>query len=143
MVRPDLPLGDEELDASAIGETIRSALRRADLEDGHQPVALYFRWQGSATYRRLDDFCRGVIDGLGAELTRGAPLVLVSDSDIGGLVGLHCHEVCGLANPIVSIDGIVVNDFDYIDIGSILDSSGAVPVVIKSLVFPAGEDGGH
>jgi ethanolamine utilization protein EutA len=42
-----------------------------------------------------------------------------------------------LANPIVSIDGLELKDFDYIDIGAMLDMSGAVPVVIKSLVFPA------
>ena len=29
-----------------------------------------------------------------------------------------------------------LKDFDYIDIGAILDTSGAVAVVIKSLVFP-------
>jgi ethanolamine utilization protein EutA len=36
----------------------------------------------------------------------------------------------------VSIDGIVLKEFDYIDIGAMLEASGAVPVVIKSLVFP-------
>lgn len=29
-----------------------------------------------------------------------------------------------------------LGEFDYIDIGAILDTSGAVPVVIKSLIFP-------
>ena len=41
-----------------------------------------------------------------------------------------------LKNPIVSIDGLELKEFDYIDIGAILDTSGAVPVVIKSLIFP-------
>jgi ethanolamine utilization protein EutA len=36
----------------------------------------------------------------------------------------------------VSIDGLELKEFDYIDIGAMLDSSGAVPVVIKSLIFP-------
>ena len=40
------------------------------------------------------------------------------------------------ANPIVSIDGIALSEFDFIDIGALLELSGAVPVVIKSLVFP-------
>ena len=38
----------------------------------------------------------------------------------------------------VSIDGITLQEFDFIDIGALLDTSGAVPVVIKSLVFPTG-----
>jgi ethanolamine utilization protein EutA len=41
-----------------------------------------------------------------------------------------------VTQPLVSIDGIVLQAFDYIDIGALLDTSGAVPVVIKSLVFP-------
>jgi len=36
----------------------------------------------------------------------------------------------------VSIDGIALKEFDFIDIGALLETSGAVPVVIKSLVFP-------
>jgi ethanolamine utilization protein EutA len=42
-----------------------------------------------------------------------------------------------VANAIVSIDGIALKEFDFIDIGALLETSGAVPVVIKSLVFPA------
>jgi ethanolamine utilization protein EutA len=41
-----------------------------------------------------------------------------------------------LTRSVVSIDGIVAGEFDYIDIGEILDSSGVASVVIKSLVFP-------
>jgi ethanolamine utilization protein EutA len=36
----------------------------------------------------------------------------------------------------VSIDGVQLKEFDFIDIGAMLPASGAVPVVIKSLVFP-------
>jgi ethanolamine utilization protein EutA len=51
-------------------------------------------------------------------------------------VGIHALEEAKLPNPIVSIDGIVLKEFDFIDIGALLETSGAVPVVIKSLVFP-------
>ena len=67
--------------------------------------------------------------------------MLVTDSDLGGLVGLHCYEELELANPIVSIDGILVREFDFIDIGRILESSGVAPVVITSLVFPSDSSG--
>ena len=69
-------------------------------------------------------------------LSRGLPLVLVGDGDVGGLVGIHCHEEVKLPNPVISIDGVTLKDFDFIDIGAFLEVSGAVPVVIKSLVFP-------
>jgi ethanolamine utilization protein EutA len=63
--------------------------------------------------------------------------VLVNDGDIGGIVGLHFQEELRMQNPIISTDGIALSDFDYIDVGALIPSSGAVPVVIKSLIFPA------
>jgi len=73
---------------------------------------------------------------LSPRLALKGPLILVGDGDIGGLVGIHLHAELKLPHPVVSIDGIVLQEFDFIDIGELLDTSGAVPVVIKSLVFP-------
>src|SRR6266540_1478640 len=136
VVTPDLPLDDETLDIRKIAAAVQTALRRLDLHEGEQTVALCYRWKGSATYARLDGFCRGVAAGLAKALERGLPLILVGDGDVGGLIGIHCLEETRLRNPIVSIDGIVLKEFDFIDIGALLETSGAVPVVIKSLVFP-------
>ena len=136
VVVPDLPLSDEDLDVEKIATAIRAGLRRLDLHEGEQAVALCYRWDGSATFRRLDDYCKGVMAGLSKQLEHGYPLILVGDGDIGGLVGIHAVEEAKLKNAIVSIDGIILKEFDFIDIGALLESSGAVPVVIKSLVFP-------
>jgi ethanolamine utilization protein EutA (predicted chaperonin) len=136
VIAPTLPLDDETIDADAVAGEIKNALKRLDLGDGARPVAIFVSWHGSATFRRLDDFCKGVADGLQAVLAQGHPLVLVGDGDVGGLIGIHYREEMKLENPIVSIDGLELKEFDYIDIGAILDTSGAVPVVIKSLVFP-------
>jgi len=136
VITPDLPLADDPLEVEKIAVAVRAALRRLDLHTGERAVALCYRWQGSATFARLDGFCRGIASGLSAVLERGLPLILVGDSDIGGLIGIHLHEESRITSPIVSIDGIVLKEFDFIDIGELLETSGAVPVVIKSLVFP-------
>jgi ethanolamine utilization protein EutA len=136
-IAPDLPLDEEVLEPGRIAAAIEAALRRMDLQEGERSVALCYRWKKSATYARLDAFCRGIAAGLSKIIERGLPLVLVGDGDIGGLIGIHCMQETRVANPIVSIDGIVLKEFDFIDIGALLETSGAVPVVIKSLVFPA------
>jgi ethanolamine utilization protein EutA (predicted chaperonin) len=136
VVTPNLPLDDETLAVERISESVRTTLRRLDLDQGERAVALCYRWKGSATFARLDAFCRGIVAGLANELGRGLPLILVGDGDVGGLIGIHCREETRLSNAIVSIDGIVLKEFDFIDIGALLETSGAVPVVIKSLVFP-------
>jgi ethanolamine utilization protein EutA len=138
VIAPVLPLGEEAIDAAAVAAAIKAALQRLDLGGGERPVAIFVPWQGSATFQRLDDFCKGVAAGLETVLAHGHPIVLAGDGDVGGLIGIHYCEELKLANPIVSIDGLELKEFDYIDIGAMLDTSGAVPVVIKSLIFPTG-----
>jgi ethanolamine utilization protein EutA len=111
-------------------------LQRLDLGTGDTPVAVFVPWSGSATFQRLDAFCQGAVDGLSEVLSHGHPLVLAGDGDVGGLLGIHLREEMKLANAIVSVDGLELKEFDYIDIGTMLPTSGAVPVVIKSLIFP-------
>lgn len=137
VVVPELPLRGDNINQAAIRRAVEMALSRLDLTDGKQPVAIGFHWEGSATFARLAAFCSGVKDGLEKVLGRGHPLMLVSDGDIGGILGLHFKEEMKFANPVISIDGISLNEFDYIDIGALIPSSGAVPVVVKSLIFPA------
>jgi ethanolamine utilization protein EutA len=137
VIAPALDLAGEVLNVEQLSAAIRLALRRLDLHEGAQAVALCYRWQGSATFARLDALCKGVADGMAAITARGHPLILVGEADCGGLLGIHCHEEAKLDCPVISIDGITLSELDFIDIGAMLETSGAVPVVIKSLVFPA------
>jgi len=97
---------------------------------------VFVPWRGSATFQRLDAFCKGAVDGLSDVLKRGHPLVLAGDGDVGGLLGIHLREEMKIDNAIVSVDGLELKDFDYIDIGTMLPTSGAVPVVIKVAHIP-------
>jgi ethanolamine utilization protein EutA len=136
VIAPALPLDGEVIDPVAVASATQAMLKRLDLNGGEQPVAVFVPWQGSATFQRLDAFGRGVVEGLKDILKNGHPLVLAGDGDVGGLLGIHLHEEMKLANAVVSIDGLELKEFDYIDIGSMLETTGAVPVVIKSLIFP-------
>jgi ethanolamine utilization protein EutA len=137
VVAPQFPFDQDDFTRESVSSALSAALRRLDLLHGRQPVAVAFHWDGSATFFRLQAFCSGVLDVLKDILTKGHPLVLVNDGDIGGIVGLHFQEEMKFDGAIVSIDGIALNDFDYIDVGALIPSSGSVPVVIKSLIFPA------
>jgi ethanolamine utilization protein EutA len=136
VIAPQLALDGETIEAGAVADEIKALLARLDLTDAEGPVALFVPWRGSATFQRLDAFCRGVAGGLADRVARKVPIVLAGDGDVGGLIGIHFREEMKLGNPIVSIDGLELKAFDFIDIGEMLESSGAVPVVIKSLIFP-------
>lgn len=136
VARPILPLERQDLSAADIERAVRAAIDRLDLHPSDRCVALALEWQGSATYGRLSAISQGVIAAEQAQLAAGQPIVLVCDSDVGGLIGLHIREESGISNGIISIDGVELREFDFIDIGALLPATGAAPVVIKSLVFP-------
>ena len=137
VIAPAFALDGDEIDSASVAAAIKAVLKRLDLDMSDTPVAVFVPWRGSATFQRLDAFCQGVVDGLAGNLADHHPLVLAGDGDVGGLMGIHLREEMQIDNAIVSVDGLELKEFDYIDIGAMLANSGAVPVVIKSLIFPA------
>ena len=133
-LRPPVELGSD-IDSSALASAVSNHFRAFDLEEGASDVALVFSWEGAPSAIRIASFCRGLLDGLPGSMKSGQPIYLVFDHDLAGLVGTILKEEFDLKNDILSIDGINLNDFDFIDLGQVLQPSGTVPVTIKSLVF--------
>lgn len=136
VVAANLRLGEDEVDRAAVAAEVERAVRSLDQHGAEGPVALAVRWQGLATWRRLDNCLRGILDGLHGRLERGDPLVLLVEGDVAGLLGIHLKAEIGVHNAVVSVDGVDVAALDHVDLGALIPSSGAVPVVVKSLVFP-------
>ena len=57
------------------------------------------------------------------------------DGDVAQTLGAILREELGVESDILVIDGVVLMDFDYIDLGRVRMPSNTVPVTIKSLVF--------
>jgi ethanolamine utilization protein EutA len=86
----------------------------------------------------------GLVNAMKDHIDQGQPLVLVFDADIAKLMGNIIERELIPGAGIISIDGIDLKDFDFIDIGQELPDAKAVPVVIKSLIFRHTEHGrGH
>jgi ethanolamine utilization protein EutA len=136
---PRIDQGDD-VDAATITAEIRRSFGRFDLTEGDQPVALAINWDGTPSYGVLRKIADGIAGGLPRSVAAGLPIVLVFQNDIGKLVGYILRDDLGLKNDLISIDSIDVKEFDYIDIGALIYPARAVPVVIKSLVFPHSHD---
>jgi ethanolamine utilization protein EutA len=134
VLRPPVDL-IHDIDPPAIAQSIQSHFRAFDLEEGQADVALVFCWDGPPAAIRIAAFCRGLLEGLPRTLGAGQPIYLVFDHDLAGLVGTILKEEFDVKNDILAIDGITLRDFDFIDLGKVLEPSGTVPVTIKSLVF--------
>jgi ethanolamine utilization protein EutA len=127
-----------EVTAEEFSAAIQEGFRRSDLNEGEQAVALATNWNGTPHYGALRSLAEGFKQGLPNSVAAGLPLVLVFASDVGKLVGDILRLEMDVANDVVSIDGIELQEFDYIDVGTIIEPAYVVPTVVKSLVFPDG-----
>jgi len=117
-----------------LAEAIRRGITEIDLEPDAR-VAIAFSWHGDPDYRRLAAAGRAIIAATAPQGRRSEPLFLMIDGDIGRTLGRLLHEELGLPGRLVSIDGVQLQDLDYVDIGAMISPPGVVPVVIKSLLF--------
>jgi len=134
VLRPPVDLS-ENIHPPALAHAIASHFQNFDLREGDSDVALVFRWEGPPAAVRIAAFCQGLIEGLPRTLKNGRPIYLVFDHDLAGLVGNILRHDFDVKNDILAIDGVTLHDFDFIDLGKVLEPSGTVPVTIKSLVF--------
>lgn len=136
---PGLELGDT-IDADEVAEAIRDAAKRLDLEEGEASIALGFRWSGDPLYPRLRGLAEGIRQAIPRTIQNQLPIVLMTDRDMGKTLGAILKEDLGVPGEIVSIDGVLLKEFDFVDVGEVIRPAGVVPVVIKSLLFAGGMD---
>ncbi|MGB5080508.1 MAG: ethanolamine ammonia-lyase reactivating factor EutA, partial [Burkholderiales bacterium] len=124
-----------DFEAGKVAGAVRAALERIDADDS-RPIALAIRWHGDPHHHRMRALAEGIRQAVGAG--GGLPLILMVDGDIGRLLGHILEHELHLGRHVISIDGIQLREFDYVDIGEVMRPTNAVPVVIKSLLFPGG-----
>jgi len=134
VVHLDAPF-EETISADAVAAEIGRALDASDIVEGTQTVALAFRWQGDPLHARLHALARGICTGFANTIASSRPLLLLMDGDIARTLGEILRQELGVAGDIVSIDGIQLKQFDYVDIGELIEPTHVVPLIIKSLLF--------
>jgi ethanolamine utilization protein EutA len=126
---------DDDITADVVAAEVRAALLRADFAEGDSPVALSFPWRGDPSHGRLYAAAAGICEALARTLQEQLPLVLLIDGDVGKSLGrVILHEIAPHAD-VIAIDGVQLKEFDYVDIGSVIELTNVVPVIIKSLLF--------
>jgi ethanolamine utilization protein EutA len=126
---------DGEIAPEAVASAVRGALARADFEEGESPLALSFPWRGDPSHARLHAAASGVCAALPRTLQENMPLVLLIDGDVGKSLGrIILHEIAPDAD-VIAIDAVQLKEFDYVDIGSVIELTNVVPIIIKSLLF--------
>jgi ethanolamine utilization protein EutA len=125
----------ETIDPDALARAIRNHMTAFDVADTERDIALALRWSGLPSYPRLAAFAEGIRRGLAERIAKKLPLYIMLDGDVAQTLGHLLRDELHIASDLLVIDGVVLWDFDYIDLGRIRMPSYTVPVTIKSLVF--------
>lgn len=131
VLRPSL----DGTDAGAVASGICRAVERHQRDGGDGEVAIALRAGSDPSYDRLREIAAGIAVSV-KSFEQERPVVLIFDGDVGRSVGAILHEEFLPDRSIVVIDEVRVGEFDYVDLGSPLRDGAAVPVVVKTLVFP-------
>ena len=127
---------NEHFSASQVATEIRATLARAEV-DREGMIALAVKWRGDPHYFRLRNLAEGIASALAAAPDANAPLILLLDGDIGKLLGHILEHEIKIKRKLISIDNIQLQEFGYVDIGAMIQPANVVPLIIKSLLFPA------
>jgi ethanolamine utilization protein EutA len=125
----------ETIDSEKLAVAIRNHIMAFDLQDSAREIALALRWSGMPAHQRLLAFAQGIKTGLADRFAKKQPAFIMLDGDVAHTLGHILRDELEVDSELLVIDGVVLWDFDYIDLGRIRMPSYTVPVTIKSLVF--------
>jgi ethanolamine utilization protein EutA len=123
-----------EIETGMVAAAIRGKVAQMDLDPAAR-MAIAFAWHGDPEYSRLKAMARAVVEALEPGAKRDELLLLMIDGDVGKTFGRLLHRELNWPGKIVSIDGVQLQELDYVDVGELIAPPGVVPVVIKSLLF--------
>ena len=118
-----------------LAKVVKAHRRAFEVDNDDREIALSFHWKGMPAYERMYAFAEGLKLGLDDMILAGKPIFIVLDGDIAQSLGHILKDELEISVGVLVIDGVVLWDFDYIDLGKIRLPSRTVPVTIKSLVF--------
>lgn len=134
---PVLKLSAEEQAAvfggrkDVLAEKIKWFMAQSDAQN----VILAMEGVGNPDYEALKTAAACLCEAMDACIRPELALLVFVESDIAKALGQLMHRYLSLRRQIVSVDGIHVEDGDYVDMGRPVMDGMVIPVVVKTLIF--------
>ena len=126
---------EETIDPDKLAAAIRAHFTAFDLMEGETEIALALRWLGAPRTSASSRSRRASCAACRGPSRRKSRCTSCSTATWRRRSARSCARNSMSQSEILAIDGVVLWDFDYIDLGRIRLPSMTVPVTIKSLVF--------
>jgi ethanolamine utilization protein EutA len=129
---------DKITTVAGIASKIAPVLLEAEIAED-QLVAISLKWSGDPLYQRLRNLAEGLILAVRQQAVKRPALILIIDGDVAQTLAHILKDELHVQEEIIAIDGIELRAYDYIDLGELILPANVIPVVIKSLLFSAGQ----
>ena len=124
-----------KLNVEHVVSQINVSFKRFDLNEGEEIAALYFKDPVRASYPKLELFAKAIEAAFPNSIKTNMPIILIFEKDIACSVGSVIRRETSLKTNLLSLDELVLEEGDWIDIGEPLVAGQVFPVTVKSLVF--------
>jgi ethanolamine utilization protein EutA len=124
-----------KLSVEHVVSQINVSFQRFDLNEGEEIVALYFKDPVRASYPKLELFAKAIEAAFTNSIKSNMPIILIFEKDIACSVGNVIRRETSLKTNLLSLDELILEEGDWIDIGEPLVAGQVFPVTVKSLVF--------
>ncbi|MEH6850471.1 ethanolamine ammonia-lyase reactivating factor EutA [Bacillus pseudomycoides] len=130
-----LSFDDENGSGEAMAKAICEKINWYKVENDLQKVAIAFEGKKNPCFQDIQEYAKGIVQGMQELLKKEYPLVVIVRHDIAKVLGQTLYALMDGKKEVVCIDSIQVENGDYIDIGKPIANGKVLPVVIKTLVF--------
>lgn len=134
---PVLPINvtTENYRPGIVEEEVKRSFKKHDMVESEGIVALYFKDALYRSYSWLQEFVKSIENALPKTIGNKMMVILLFETDIGKMVGLMTKRETSIQHNLISLDELVLEEGDWIDIGAPLHEGHVFPVTVKSLVF--------
>lgn len=116
-------------------ESINRKLNWFNVGNGSQLTALSFIGKKNFSFKEVTELADIIIESTQEIINSGLPLIIILEHDAAKVLGQTLNNKLAKQKEIVSLDGIKVQNGDYLDIGKPLAGGRVLPVIIKTLIF--------
>ncbi len=118
-------------DPSVLREKLKWFLQQNDCKN----AVIAMDGESDPSYIAVQRLAQSIVDGADGVLSPNEPVMIVLRHDMAKVLGRQVRALLADKRPVISIDSIIVQQNDYIDMGRPLMDGMVIPVVVKTLIF--------